>query len=54
MVGEQGDNGLCNCIPDEAHEHVLQEERENHLVTNNSGGRRSHIDFIMLRKAYTK
>ena len=48
------DNGLGNCIPDETHEHVLHEERENHLVTYNSGGRRSQIDFIMLRKEYTK
>ena len=29
-------------------------KRENHLVTYNSGGRRSQIDFIMLRKEYTK
>ena len=29
-------------------------KREYHLVTYNSGGRRSHIDFIMLRKEYTK
>ena len=28
-------------------------KRENHLVTYNSGGRRSQIDFIMLRKEYT-
>ena len=27
---------------------------ENHLATYNSGGRRSQIDFIMLRKEYTK
>ena len=29
-------------------------KRENHLVTYNSGGRRSQIDFIMLRKEYIK
>ena len=29
-------------------------KREYHLVTYNSGGRRSQIDFIMLRKEYTK
>ena len=29
-------------------------KRENHLVTYNSGGRRSQIDSIMLRKEYTK
>ena len=29
-------------------------KRENHLVTYNSGGRRSQIDFIILRKEYTK
>ena len=29
-------------------------KRENHLVTYNNGGRRSQIDFIMLRKEYTK
>ena len=29
-------------------------KRENHLVTYNSGGRRSQIDFIVLRKEYTK
>ena len=29
-------------------------KRENHLVTYKSGGRMSQIDFIMLRKEYTK
>ena len=29
-------------------------KRDNHLVTYNSGGRRSQIDFIMLRKEYIK
>ena len=29
-------------------------KREKHLVTYNSGERRSQIDFIMLRKEYTK
>ena len=29
-------------------------KRGNHLVTYNSGGRRSQIDFIMMRKEYTK
>ena len=29
-------------------------KRENHLVTYNSGGRRSQIEFIMLRKEYAK
>ena len=28
--------------------------REGHLVTYDSGARRSQIDFIMLRKEYTK
>ena len=38
----------------DAEMNTYYKKRENHLVTYNSGGRRSQIDFIMLRKEYTK
>ena len=36
------------------HMNTYYTKRENRLVTYNSGGRRSQIDFIMLMKEYTK
>ena len=36
------------------HMNTYYTKRENNLVTYNSGGRRSQIDFIMLRKEHTK
>ena len=33
---------------------TFYQKRRNHLVTYNSGGRESQIDYIMLRKEYAK